>query len=168
MSEKNREPNKQSKRLLPATVKQLLSVADKLTLSSFTGRVSDSVWRSSSNNKLKFWKNVILLPLGKVEKDYISVMISLVKILDNTSTNLADISLKALMCLQSLLLQKTRRRSKSKENSEALRRRLLIWKDRDFDKLIKKRRDSENVTSVRSEGISKTQNIMLEENSQIF
>ena len=44
--------------------------------------------------------------------------------------------LKELMIMPGLLLQKTLLNSKSKENSETLKRRLLLWKNEHLDQLM--------------------------------
>ena len=50
------------------------------------------------------------------------------------------IALKALMIMPSLLLQKTSLSSKSKENSEALKRRFLLLKNKQLDQLMFERK----------------------------
>ena len=51
-------------------------------------------------------------------------------------SDLETITLKALMIMLCLLLQKTFLNSKSKENSETLKRRLSLWKNRQLDQLM--------------------------------
>ena len=50
--------------------------------------------------------------------------------------DLETIALKALMIMPCLLLQKTFLNSKSKENSETLKRRFSLWKNGQLDQLM--------------------------------
>ena len=78
---------------------------------------------------------LFLLATGAAGKGFIEEMIRLV----NSWTyklDLETIALKALMIMPGLLLQKTSLNSKSKENSEILKRRLLLWKNGQLDHLM--------------------------------
>ena len=48
-----------------------------------------------------------------------------------------SVALKAFMVLPTLILQKPSATSKSKEHSEAIERRLTLWKQGDIDLLLK-------------------------------
>ena len=48
-----------------------------------------------------------------------------------------NIALKALTIIPSLLLQKPNKKSKAKERNECLKRRLDLWHEGDFDKLVR-------------------------------
>ena len=75
---------------------------------------------------------LFLLPSGAAGKRFIEEMIRLV----NSLTYKLDLEitvLKELMIMPGLLLQKTLLNSKSKENSETLKRRLSLWKNGHLD-----------------------------------
>ena len=78
---------------------------------------------------------LFLLPTGAAGKGFIEEMIRLVNSWTYKS-NLETIALKALMIMPGLLLQKTSLNSKSKENSETLKRRLSLWKNGQLDQLM--------------------------------
>ena len=87
-------------------------------------------------SEIVYWKKVLfLLTTGAAGKGLIEETIRLV----NSWTyklDLETIALKALMIMPCLLLQKTFLNSKSKENSETLKRRLSLWKNRQLDQLM--------------------------------
>ena len=55
----------------------------------------------------------------------------------NSDSDLNSVALKAFMVLPTLILQKPSATSKSKEHSEAIERRLALWKQGDIDLLLK-------------------------------
>ena len=78
---------------------------------------------------------LFLLPTAAVGKQFVEDMTRLVNCWTNKS-DLETIALKALMIVPGLLLQKTSLNSKSKENSETLKRRLSLWKNGQLDQLV--------------------------------
>ena len=113
---------------------------------SFTTDACDNIWNEnktfieskidSAYNEIVYWKKVLfLLPTGAAGKGFIEEMIRLVNGL-TYKPNLETIALKALMIMPGLLLQRTSLNSKSKENSETLKRRLLFWKNGQLDQLM--------------------------------
>ena len=52
--------------------------------------------------------------------------------------------MKAFMTMPGLLLQKPSRKSKSKEHSEALERRLLLWKNGNIEELLQEMKEIQN------------------------
>ena len=79
---------------------------------------------------VKFRKNIFLLPSsGKAGKHFVSEMTRLVEHWNNKSDGLSEISVKALMCMPALLLQKPHYQSTAKEHADTLARRLVLWKD---------------------------------------
>ena len=78
---------------------------------------------------------LFLLPTAAVGKQFVEEMTRLVNCWTNKS-DLETIALKALMIVPGLLLQKTSLNSKSKENSETLKRRLSLWKNWQLDQLV--------------------------------
>jgi len=107
-----------------------------------------AVWGSLSLDDVKLifnavyeevahWRrNLFLLPTGKAGKDFIDECTRLIHEWTNNSP-LRDISIKALMVMPSLLLQKPSRTSKAKEHGELLQKRLIQWKDGDIDSLVR-------------------------------
>lgn len=83
-----------------------------------------------------FKKNFFMLPSGKVGKDFIAEMTKLVDYWNTKAEGLSNISIKMLMCMPGLLLQKPHYHSKTKDNSEALKRRMTLWMEGDFMKLL--------------------------------
>ena len=92
---------------------------------------------SSTYEKVIKWKrNVFMLPSGKTGKEYIDECTHLILEWVNDSP-LQSIAIKALMIMPSLLLQKCSKNSKAQDHTESLKRRLKLWKEGDFDDLIK-------------------------------
>ena len=87
-------------------------------------------------SEIVYWKKVLfLLTTGAAGKGLIEETIRLV----NSWTyklDLETIALKTLMIMPCLLLQKTFLNSKSKENSETLKRRFSLWKNGQLDQLM--------------------------------
>ena len=93
----------------------------------------------STYKVILYWKKVFfLLPTGVAGKGFVEEMIRLV----NSWTYKSDLEtlLETLMIMPGLLLQKTFLNSKSKENSETLKRRLLLWKNGQLDQFIFERK----------------------------
>ena len=93
------------------------------------------VINSAYEESVKWKRNLFLLPSGKIGKDYISECTRLIHEWVNESS-LHLISIKALMLMPSLLLQKPSKNSKSKDHSNCLKRRLEMWKKGEFDQLL--------------------------------
>ena len=72
------------------------------------------------------------VPSGKAGKDFINELSFWIKQF-NSETKLNDIALTVYMILPSLLLQKPSARSKAKDHTVALERRLESWKKGDLD-----------------------------------
>ena len=84
-------------------------------------------------------KMLFLLPTGAAGKRFIEEMIRL----ENSWTYksfLETIAPKALMIMPGLLLRKTSLNSKSKENSETMKRRLSLSKNGQLDQLMFERK----------------------------
>jgi len=85
---------------------------------------------------LPFWKkNLFSIPSGALGKQLLEEMTRLINCwcLHGPSR---QYSIKALMILPSLLLQKSSKTSKSKENKEHLKRRLELWKQKRISELV--------------------------------
>ena len=77
-----------------------------------------------------------MMPSGKAGKEYIDECTR--SILEWVSdSQLQSIAIKALMIMPSLLFQKCSRNSKTKNHTESMKRRLKLWKEGDFDGLVR-------------------------------
>ena len=85
---------------------------------------------------VKWKKNLFLLPSGRIGKDFVDEMTRLIHEWINDSP-LHEIALKALMIMPAILLQKSNKNSKAKENADTLKRRFLLWQNGDFDSLVR-------------------------------
>ena len=84
-------------------------------------------------------KNTFLVPYGKTGKDLIDMV---TKHIDdwNNESNMRHISLKAAFGLLAECLQKPSQKSKAKEHQECLAKRLKLWKDGEFEVLVREGR----------------------------
>ena len=76
-----------------------------------------------------------MLPTGNCGKQYIQELTRLINAWVDESS-LKEISLKAIMVMPALLLQKPSRESKVKDHKEALTRRLALWEKGDLKSLL--------------------------------
>ena len=72
------------------------------------------------------------VPSGRAGRSFIEELTFWIKVSD-----LNSVALKAFMVLPTLILQKPSATSKSKEHSEAIERRLALWKQGDLNLLLK-------------------------------
>ena len=86
---------------------------------------------------VKWRKNVFKLPSGAAGKRYIKETTRLIEIWNHDKKPLADISLKLLMSMPALLLQKPSRKSTAKQHSQYLDKRLDLWNAGNFEELMK-------------------------------
>ena len=87
-------------------------------------------------DKVVFWrKNIFLLPSGRSGKLYIEETTRLINSWTHNSP-LQDVVFKAIMVMPSILLRKPSRNSKSKDDLEALERRLHLWKEGELTELL--------------------------------
>ena len=110
------------------------------------------IWGTHSENDLRqiisaayeevvHWrKNLFLVPTGASGKKFVRETAKFIDYFNCSSESFSDISMKILMIMPSLLLQKPGYKSKSKVHSECLSRRLVKWEDGDFDALLKEGR----------------------------
>ena len=104
---------------------------------------------NAAYEEVVFWrKNVFMLPIGQAGKSFIKEMTKMIEMWNNDG-NLKDICLKAAMVMPALLLQKPTFKSKSKEHSACLTRRMKLWLEGDFDSLMKESRTIQNVLSIK-------------------
>ena len=96
---------------------------------------------NSIYDEIVFWrKNVFLLPSGAAGKSYIVEMNNLIEAWISDSTPKKNFALKAVMIMPALLLQKPSFKSKAKDHSDCLKRRMNSWREGDFDKLLSEAR----------------------------
>ena len=81
-----------------------------------------------------FRKNLFKIPSGKAGKEFIQELTFWMRQFNGVS-KLNGVALKVFMILPALLLQKPSPKSKAKDHSECLSRRLKQWKDGDLDVL---------------------------------
>ena len=97
-------------------------------LSSFISKAYDQA--------VLFRKYLFKIPSGKAGKRFINELCFCLHQF-NTSSDLNSIALKTFFILPALLLQKPTAKSKAKEHTVSLNRRLDMWKNSEFDKLLK-------------------------------
>ena len=96
---------------------------------------------NSMYDEVVFWrKNLFKLPSGAAGKQYIREMTRLIEIWNEQKLPVSDISLKLLMVMPAVLLQKPYQNSKSKLHSEYLKKRLILWENGRFDELMREAR----------------------------
>ena len=83
-----------------------------------------------------FRRNIFKIPSGRAGKDFITELTYWLKQF-NSNAELNSIALKVFMILPTLILQKPSAKSKSKEHSSAIDRRLLLWRQGDVSLLMK-------------------------------
>ena len=110
----------------------------------FTWGECDSVYFVNKLNaaykEAVHWRpNLFKVPYGKAGKSFVSELARLFKAFA-TGSALESIALKAATLLPLLLLQKPARRSKAKDHSTCLERRLNTWLGGDLDELLKEGR----------------------------
>jgi hypothetical protein len=80
------------------------------------------------------------LPTGSAGKRYISETTRLIELWNQQIDPLKDMAIKIVMVMPALLLQKPSFKSKAKDHSECLERRLILWSEGNFDALIRESR----------------------------
>lgn len=88
-------------------------------------------------NEISSWrKNLFNIPSGAAGKKFVEEATRLIN-LWNDKTPIANVALKLLSILPSLMLQKPSKNSKSREHVKHLEKRLNLWKEGDFDSLTR-------------------------------
>ena len=83
------------------------------------------------------WKrNLFKVPFGNLGRNFVSELARLFREYANNSA-LESVALKAAMTMPSLLLQRPHNKSKEKENTACLERRLSLWCEGDISTLLK-------------------------------
>ena len=95
---------------------------------------------NESYNEIVHWKrNLFKVPSGKAGKGFVHELTRLLNAFAEVSA-LEVIALKAAFVMPALLLQKPHKRSKAKEHSSHLERRLGLWNNGSIDALLKEGR----------------------------
>ena len=81
-------------------------------------------------------KNLFMLPIGKVTKDFIVLVTEWLRSY-KTNSSFQGLAIKVVMILPGLLLQKPSATSKGKEHSTALGVRLQLWKEGKYDEILR-------------------------------
>ena len=84
-------------------------------------------------------RNLFKVPSGKAGKQFIVELSFWIRQF-NVASNINSVSLKTFMILPALLLQKPSAKSKAKQHSECLSRRLALWKNGEVIELLKESR----------------------------
>ena len=112
---------------------------------------ADKIWNDRSYFQLKaklkktydelvfYRRNLFLVPTGRSGKDFIKELTFWLKQINN-GTKLNGVVINAFMVLPSLLLQKPSAKSKAKEYSSSLERRITTWKREDIVELMREAR----------------------------
>ena len=109
-----------------------------------------------------FKQNLMLLPSGNIIKQFIVELTYWLSQLNEPSSCLNSHAMKAFMVLPDLLLQKPSRRSKAKDNTQALKRRIDEWNKGNISgllkeaKLIQSKLDAYHRKHRNNEAIAKT------------
>ena len=118
----------------------MISILDYIYGGNHTKEDLEQIMSAVYDEIVNWRKNIFVLPSGHCGKMFISEMTRLINAWNNNSTNLKSISLKALMIMPALLMQKPSYKSKSKHHTASLNRRMDLWFKGDFDTLIKEAR----------------------------
>lgn len=98
------------------------------------------IFNATYDEVVHWRRNLFLLPTGAAGKRYITETIRLIEIWNQQVDLLKGISIKAVMTMPMLLLQKPSYKSKAKDHSECLNRRLNLWVEGRFDDLMRESR----------------------------
>ena len=90
----------------------------------------------------QWWKNLFLLPRGKVGTDLIKEMTRLIRLFTN-ETKWTRIALAQLKIFLPLMLQKPSSKSKAKDHVKYLEKRLKLWHAGEPDSILAENRESQ-------------------------
>ena len=100
---------------------------------------------SAIYEEVVFWrKNLFKLPSGAAGKSYITETTKLITMWNERRKPMFDISLKMVMIMPALLLQKPTNKSNAKQHVEYLKKRIDHWKEGNFDELVQEGRAIQN------------------------
>ena len=101
---------------------------------------------SAAYEEIVYWRpNMFHVPSGAIGKEYIKEITRLIDAWNNNNKHLKPISLKAVMIMPYLLLQKPCYKSSAKQNSECLKRRMALWTQGDFDSILREARTIQSI-----------------------
>ncbi|MEM7298736.1 MAG: C2H2-type zinc finger protein [Bacteroidota bacterium] len=111
-------------------------VADRITIwGAHTAEDLKQIISAAYEEIVHWKKNLFLVPSGAAGKKFVKESARLVDVF-NSDAVMAEFSIKVLMIMPLLLLQKPNFKSKSKLHAECLARRLSKWEDGDLDALL--------------------------------
>ena len=91
-------------------------------------------------NEVVFWRqNLVMVPSGKAGKDFVQEAANILNSFNNNEGN-KSYAIMLLMILFPLVLQKPSANSKSRDHTAAIERRLKIFRNGDFDLLLREGR----------------------------
>ena len=114
------------------------------------------------NETVHFRKNIFNIPTGKAGKAYVTELTYWLNQFNTSDSKLNSISLKTFMVLPSLILQKPSSRSKTKEHSECILRRLEMWRNGDLNMLMRE------VNTIQRKLVTSQKKRSFEDTSRIF
>ena len=119
--------NKRKKGQQTSSTTQLPAIVEPLA-------TADEVEVSAAYEEIVTWRrNLFDVPKGNIGKQYIDEMTRLIR----EWISLKDIkSITQLMIMPNLLLQRTSKSGKARENKDHLRRRMDLWKNNQINSLV--------------------------------
>ena len=91
-------------------------------------------------SEIVYWrKNLFRVPTGKAGKAFVQELARLFRAFADSSA-LESVAMRAAMVMLVLLIQKPHQRSRQKEHTKYLERRLKLWSDGDIDALLNESR----------------------------
>ena len=105
----------------------------------FPIKIQSSTITNAYNEIVTWKKNAFLVPYGRVGRDFIDELTSLINDWNN-QTDSHHVSLKAMFVFLALALQKPSRKSKSKDHQVILSKRIEKWKKGEIESLVREGR----------------------------
>ena len=98
------------------------------TYNNMDGTTFNNLINKFYDESVKFRKNLFLVPTGNSGKEYVKLLTEWMTNY-NSGNTFHGIAMKVVMTLPNLLLQKPSAKSKAKEHTAALERRLRLWRE---------------------------------------
>ena len=108
----------------------------KLKWGPYTGEAEINQAVNRIYQEIVSWdKNLCFVPLGKVGKDFIRELTRLIELFTN-HTRWKSVALSLVHIFIPLILQKPSMRSRAKENSQYISKRLIQWSEGNLDDIL--------------------------------
>ena len=120
-SVKSKEPSNSQTITQPAAVMEPVSMSSVQLIENIYGEVTQ--WR----------RNLFKVPKGNLGKKYVNEM---TRLLNRWSSTNEEEALKLLMIMPNILLQRSSKKSKARENKNHLLRRFELWEKNEYEKLL--------------------------------